>query len=363
MHMPKMRFSLASAFALAAIVMAPLALADIGTFLPSRDGTYAQWTPSSGITHYTMVDELTCNGTIDYNRTTTVGQRDSYVVSVSGIPDGSKITRINITPCASSNSSGSSSTMKVFYRFNGTNSADAGNYALGGTTPRTLAATSFTGLSLIKSGSAMLEIGAIYTSGSNGVRLSHLVTVITYTTPLAAPSSLTARNSGTSILLGWVDNSTVENGFKIERSTDGGAYSQINTVGADIVAYTDSTVTVNHSYSYRVRAYNGASNSSYSNWASANTYTIPANPTNLIATASGAGNIALQWTDNATNETQYKLERKTGTVAFRQIRTLAANSSTYTDTGSGGLMYTYRVRAWNPVGDSGYSNEASVTLP
>ena len=49
----------------------------IDTIYPSADGTYSDFTPSTGSTHYTLVDEATPN-TTDYVSSSTVGNRDSY---------------------------------------------------------------------------------------------------------------------------------------------------------------------------------------------------------------------------------------------------------------------------------------------
>ena len=119
--------------------------------LPTSDGNYTQWTPKTGTSHFAMVDETPCNGTTDYNSTNTVGNRDSYTMSLSSIPAGATITEIAIAPCASRNSNGGgSATMNVFYRLNSTDSSDAGAYALSGTTPTSLATTTFRGLSICK---------------------------------------------------------------------------------------------------------------------------------------------------------------------------------------------------------------------
>ncbi|HWB54638.1 MAG TPA: fibronectin type III domain-containing protein, partial [Tepidisphaeraceae bacterium] len=54
-----------------------------------------------------------------------------------------------------------------------------------------------------------------------------------------APSGLSASTaSSTAISLHWKDNSNRESGYKIERSTDGKNFSQINTVGANTTSYT-----------------------------------------------------------------------------------------------------------------------------
>ncbi len=258
----------------AVFLSAQLVFADsTGSILPSSDGTYLQWTPKTGTTHYTMVDESTCNGTTDYNSTNTVGNRDSYGVSLASVPNGSTITAVEITPCASRNQNGGgSATMDVFYRYNGVDSAGAGSYALTGTTPTQLAATTFSGLSLVKGSSSALQVGAVLSAGTKGARLSRLATVVTYT-PLATPSNLTSTASGTSaILLNWTDNATTEDGFKIERhNTATTTFSEIVSVGVDATTYTDSGLAPDK-YTYRVRAFNSGGFSGYSNTTST---TIP----------------------------------------------------------------------------------------
>jgi pectate lyase len=86
----------------------------------------------------------------------------------------------------------------------------------------------------------------------------------------AAPSSLVATGASRSIVLTWSDNSSNETGFKIERSTSAtGTFSQKATVGANVKTWTDTGLTTGKSYWYRVRAYNTAGNSAYSNVATA----------------------------------------------------------------------------------------------
>ena len=242
--------------------------------MPTGDGAYTQWTKSSGLTHYTLVDESSCNGVTDYNFTTTVGNRDSYVVSTSQVSNGSQITKIEIKPCASRNSGGGASpVMNVFYSLNGSNSADAGAYSLTGTTPVQLATTTFSGLSAIKTGTTTLEVGSVLTSGIRGARLSRIATVITYTA-LNAPSGLGATTTSSSqINLGWSDNSTFEDGFVIERQnvTASSTFSVIATTTANVVGYSDMGLASSTVYKYKVRAYNIGGYSNYSNTATATT--------------------------------------------------------------------------------------------
>jgi transcriptional regulator CtsR len=182
----------------------------------------------------------------------------------------------------------------------------------------------------------------------------------------AAPSSLSATAvSGTQINLSWTDNSNNETGFKIERKTgSGGTYAQITTVGANIISYSDTGLSASTTYYYRVRATNSVGDSAYSNEAYATTLaTIPSAPSNLAASAVSSSQINLTWTDNSSNETGFKIERKTGSGGtYAQIATVGANVTSYSNTGlSASTTYYYRVRATNSGGDSAYSNEAYAT--
>jgi hypothetical protein len=92
--------------------------------------------------------------------------------------------------------------------------------------------------------------------------------------PPLPPSNLIATPvSKTQIDLSWTDNSSHENGFKIERSPNGSSdWTQIATVGANVTTYSDTTVVCDTPYYYRVRAYNASGNSDYSNIANATTF-------------------------------------------------------------------------------------------
>lgn len=87
-----------------------------------------------------------------------------------------------------------------------------------------------------------------------------------------APTDLVAETSSAFELnLSWTDNSDDENGFKIERTVYGGSYTQIAIVGPNVTSYTDSELYSNRTYYYRVRAYNDAGNSDYTDQARATT--------------------------------------------------------------------------------------------
>lgn len=90
-------------------------------------------------------------------------------------------------------------------------------------------------------------------------------------------------------------------------------------------------------------------------------------PTNLTATALPT-QITLTWADNATGEDGYRLEKKGPTDADFVDITLASplppGTTTFTDSGvSKTTTYQYRVRAFNNIANSFYSNTVTVTTP
>jgi hypothetical protein len=82
------------------------------------------------------------------------------------------------------------------------------------------------------------------------------------------PSNLTAAGySKTQVVLSWADNSPVETGYEVQRSTTGveGSYTTITTTARDINTYTDAVPVTNQLYYYRVRAVNGDGYSNFTN--------------------------------------------------------------------------------------------------
>ncbi|HEV7299861.1 MAG TPA: DNRLRE domain-containing protein [Tepidisphaeraceae bacterium] len=75
------------------------------------------------------------------------------------------------------------------------------------------------------------------------------------TTPPTAPSNLTATAaSPTQVNLAWTDNASDEGGFRVERSTDGTAFTPLPgmPLAPNVTTYSDSTVVAGTRYWYRV---------------------------------------------------------------------------------------------------------------
>ena len=108
----------------------------------------------------------------------------------------------------------------------------------------------------------------------DGATASTTVTIIVSAPTPAAPASLTATATSTSqVNLAWTDNSSNEDGFKIERCSGANCtnFTQVATVGVNVWTYSNTGLTKNTFYTYRVRAYNSLGNSGYSNTAAART--------------------------------------------------------------------------------------------
>lgn len=192
----------------------------------------------------------------------------------------------------------------------------------------------------------------------------------------AAPGSLTAQTlSQTEIQLTWADNSNNEESFRIEQSTAGGAFLEMQTLAAGATGAKITGLTAGTAYSFRVRAGNAVGYSAYSNTGSATTTAstptgggggtgTPAAPTSLVAQAVSGTEIQLTWNDNSTNEEHFLIERLSSTGVFTQFNMRSANTTSFRVVGlTAGTAYTFRLRAKNAAGYSAYTNAASATTP
>ena len=234
--------------------------------------------------------------------------------------------------------------------------------------------TSYSNVVLTSNTTYRYRVSAFNTAGSS--KYSNIAEATTLPPPLppAAPSNLTLQGiSSSQINLAWVDNSSNESGFQIERcqgtavSCSGGSFAQIAQVGPNVTGYNNTGLSAATTYTYRVRAYNSAGNSAYTSSAEATTQAAPqppAAPSNLNLQVTSSSQISLTWTDNSSNEDGVRIERCAGSGCgnFAQVAQVGPNITSYNDTGlAAATTYVYRVRAYNSVGNSAYSSPAQAT--
>lgn len=216
---------------------------------------------------------------------------------------------------------------------------------------------------------------SVYVVGGTTARLAQggILTLPSPPTQLSY-STLTA----TSLQLSWRDNASNESGFIVERCTgtmlscalESATWTVLATLAANTTVYADTGLAPATTYNWRVKAYNAAGSSAYSNTLALTTPAVaPAAPSGLTAQArrvKGKPQVLLNWTDNANNETAYSVERCAGVgcTNFGPIATLQPNATSHTDNSVvRATTYRYRVRAVGSGMSSDYSNIASVITP
>jgi hypothetical protein len=182
--------------------------------------------------------------------------------------------------------------------------------------------------------------------------------------PPAAPGALTGTTLGSnSVRLNWSDTAD-ESGFEVWRSPSGveGTFVLAASLGSNATSWTDNTLQPLTPYWWRVRAFNAAGSSAFSNTASATTADLPpAAPVSASAVyESATASVAISWTDSSANETAFEIRRETynsrkGTWGSAvAVGSVAANVTQFRDAASAGT-YRYTVRAVNAGGASTWS--------
>ena len=217
--------------------------------------------------------------------------------------------------------------------------------------------TSFRDQSVVPQSTYWYRVAAIYADGTR--TLSFTVKVSTQK-PIAVPfpaTALAARAfSETQIELTWTDNSNNETGFELERAAAmTGPFTKVTTTAADAAKHTDTALTKDTTYFYRLRSVNPAGSSTYTLTVSAKTYITndmlaPSVPAGVVAAASSPTSIDVTWaasTDDISGVASYKILQNTV-----EVDSVAATSQTFTATLLGsGAMYCFQVAAVDVVGN------------
>lgn len=184
-----------------------------------------------------------------------------------------------------------------------------------------------------------------------------------------APTALTAVYAvSTGVTLNWTQSTGVGTTHNIiSRGTSAaGPFTQLAKIPAN-TRFVDPNQTVG-TYYYTVSAVNTneaiSVNSNVVTVTIGNAppppVTVPGAPSGLAGAYTNGTGVALNWTNSGT-VTNVSIERRSGAGVYAVIGTVG-NVQTYTDPIAVQATYTYRVRASNSVGNSTYSNLASVQV-
>ena len=168
--------------------------------------------------------------------------------------------------------------------------------------------------------------------------------------PVYAPPAVTGvtntRQDDTRNTVAWANHSDTTHPYdsiKVERSIDGGSWSQIASLSGAATSYTDTSASANHAYAYRVRAQNAAGFSPYAT--SGTTYNTPAAPAGVHASRSAATTVALSFDNPALTATALELQRSTdGASGWITVKTVPGSPVVEAEDEPGGGTFYYRAR-------------------
>ena len=175
---------------------------------------------------------------------------------------------------------------------------------------------------------------------------------------MAPTGMLLTSSTTTAVLVSWVDNSSVEDGYEVWMDQE-----LIYTTAADATSYNKTGLSEATEYDFKVRAKDGTAYSAFTTEQSIYTGAVPdVLPTIGTVTVVSQTALTVSWTCAATNEDGYYIYRSTDGTTYTQVGTAVEDATSYADTGLASYtLYYYKVRAYNAYGLSDLSGAASGT--
>ena len=188
------------------------------------------------------------------------------------------------------------------------------------------------------------------------------------TSPPAKPAGLAAQAATGQVNLSWTNSNdgTIKK-FQAqvkEGAAAWGAWTEIANSGSGTTRHSVTGLSTGTHYLFRVRAQSYGGSSPASDPA---TTTVPLMPTGLKAKA-GDKTVTLEWTNPGDGTiTKYRLQQKKGAGSYGEwtdISVSGASTAIHAHTVSGldnGVLYAFRIRAVNGVGEGAASNAVTAT--
>ena len=197
-------------------------------------------------------------------------------------------------------------------------------------------------------------------SNSGEVKLSVTIPAMPVYAPNAPTGAWSSRASDYRNDVGWANHADATHPYssvRLERSVDGGGWSEIAALSGSATSYADASCAPNHYYAYRVRAYNAKGYSGYST--TGYTYNTPAAPSSVTASRKAETTVALTIANPAVTATSLELQRSTNAANWSTVQTPGGTVRSLDDSPGGGTFY-YRARnlrgslvsAWSPTSNA-----------
>lgn len=186
--------------------------------------------------------------------------------------------------------------------------------------------------------------------------------------PVKPVSGLVGVTAGSVVTLTWAPSAdTAIQGYHVYRATSAtGPFTRVTSSPIAATAYVDSAAPAGAVYMVRAIKLEASGSGTYYNASQGVFYTsgstgggggitIPIAPSNFTAASQGSTSIRVSWSDNSSDETGFKVERKAGANGtYATVTTTALNATSYTDSSlNAGTLYYYRLSALNGAGPSG----------
>lgn len=187
----------------------------------------------------------------------------------------------------------------------------------------------------------------------------------TYTVPALPPAFNTlsaTRVSDNQVNLSWTAASGNIEAVCIERSVDGGSYSEIAVLwNAAVTSWSDTSTSADHAYTYRARYFHGRAYGTYSNEVAVS-MTPSAPQTISTAAIQGSTNVAVELGNASPVATSLEWQSSTDGGSTWSASTTVSGSpvTSFTATGISGTAYI-RVRNKNAAGTSDWLVSEQVT--
>jgi hypothetical protein len=184
--------------------------------------------------------------------------------------------------------------------------------------------TSFTDTNVFRAVNVEYRVYAFFESHES------LKIEVATTAELLAPTDLQIEKlTDKSYRLIWIDNSTGEQGFKIDRKIDQGNWIEVfGKVAENQTSFTDTNVFRAVNVEYQVYAF--IENHESSKVVTGTTAGLIA-PTNLQIVSNSITSINLNWQDNSNGEDGFKMERKVEGGSWEPLSILPASITTFED--------------------------------